>query len=275
MGFNAQYKGAVSSTRGGQSGEVWGDIRWDDIGHDPGYGFRFFDDFISTPAFATTVAAGGLYPYIAAGSSIPVTVANARNGILALTTQNTDNAEVAIGIAPDNAHGCIELLAEADGPRPFGFETRVAFDSVAVQSAFFGLLEPGRLAALCLRDEGDGPGDYNYIGFLVREHATACTIDAVYRTTGGTGEVVAKDDIHTIVAATSEENDTNFVTLGLYFDGVHTLKYVLNGAVVAKVNTGVTQFPDGNPFVPMLAVKTQGNAVKKFWMDWIKVAQHR
>ncbi len=260
MGNKLQLLG--NNTNRGPSPGLWGNIDWYNIKGDINEGIFYETDFLDFPVMATTNTAAGAYlPIFDSGNSI-AKIATATGGVVKLLTDTTDNDECYLEFGAGK--GGLAKIDESIGK--FAYETRVKLSSITngEMDVFIGLSEEGAAAADFIADGGAMTAVKDFIGYNVLL-ADGDAFDAVYGTASGS-LVVAEADTTAIVADT-------WIKLGIYYDGVTTCYWYVNGASVCSAEITAANFPDGEELVPFWGFKNGGGAAMSLSIDWFRLCQ--
>jgi hypothetical protein len=231
------------------TGQVW---------QDPSMGWGFFDDFADFYATANkyTLVEGD------AASTVGL-LATEVGGVLRLDCGNVDNDEVYISAGTEAG------LVKIDGAAGrVWMEARIRTDSIADNAAglFIGLTEEGWSAANAMTDDTGVVGDKDTVGFAIVQ-ADGNAITAIHNTASGGGVTTAIASVQVPVAST-------WYKLGLYFDGVDTVSWFVNGVANATtVLESATNFPDGEELHLSAGAKTGSAVGFNVDIDWWAVAQ--
>jgi len=137
----------------------------------------------------------------------------------------------------------------------------VAYTSVTnAASVFVGLAEEGSAAGNWIGDSGDSFADKDLVGFIVWE-ADPNAVDVNVRLSGAATEDVG--------LATASVQGT-WYTLGIYFDGVETVSYFVDGTSVQTSDLDDATFPTGEELAPLISLKN-GAADAALEIDWIRM----
>jgi len=218
-------------------------------------------------AAGTRLASGGHHyqTYIDTGCSIaviadaPGNLATSVKGGLALTTDATDNNQVALG----SDVGWI--AAGTTYTKPWWFEARVMLASIAdTQSGVFvGLAEPGNAVTdVPLLDAGT-LADIDLLGFW-RNEADGNAWATVHSLNGGA--------IVTLAAAVAVPVAASYNKLGMHFDGT-TVYFYVDGVVHAtSVLPAATNFPLDQLMGPCFGMNNAAAGAEVNSIDWWRMA---
>lgn len=266
MNGSATYTGGLTSDTGaGPSRGLWQNCPWDQILLDPGVGYAFFDDFLNFGQHISAQNTQQYASYIDTGVTIKQ-LATAVGGVIEVAGNDADNDEGSITTGGNTA-GFLKVASTSG--RPLWFETRVKKASIADNAlAFFvGLSEEALAAADTLVDNTGEIADKDVIGFQTL-HADGDAVLGIYRKQGQTKG--------TVTGATAAMVADTWIKLGLYFDGLTTLTYFIDGLAVGEVtDIDATTFPDGEELALLWATKVGAAAESKTQMDWWRAAQLR
>lgn len=229
------------------------------------------DDFLSYKGQETYTSAAsdgvGYTTYID-GSNTIVGLADEIGGVVALTTDTTDNDEVWMQVgSATSVCGAISDTAGSDFLTVF--ECRIKKGSIAdnVSAIFCGLAEEGCAAADSKADNTGVLADKDYIGFDT-VHADGDAMNFVYRKSGQTAvEKIA--GVHVPVA-------DDFVKLGFIYDpsapAAKRIKVFVNNTeqstYITATNIATATFPDGEELAPLFGVKNGTTTASELAIDW-------
>lgn len=229
----------------------------------PEASFTYMNDFIgSVPLPAATGSAGGwkssgdaTYDVVAAAGSI--------GGQIQITPETASNNEVYFQLGEVGTETFIEYVKNS-GNKSW-VEFRVAFSSITnAANILFGLAEEGAAAANFIADAGNDIADVDVVGFVIWE-GDPDAVDCIHQKSGG---VSADPGLAKVPVAGT------FYTFGIYFDGVETVSYYVDGTAVQTADLDTATFPTGEELSPILAVKN-GAADGTLEIDWIKMIVER
>lgn len=230
---------------------------------DPHVGWTYFEDFIHLPITPTT-----LVPYdwaftgdvANASMTFPVSLVG---GVANISVGATDEDESyfqlgkAATVAPF-------VITDASSKMVF-FEIYVKAMQVAEFACFVGLAEEGAAAADFLTNASGVIADKDFIGFNILS-ATPTAWNFTYKKAG--------QAVQTAVGVAV--NGMDWHRLGFYFDGLHTVRIYVDGALYATTYlTSAAVFPSGEELSPILALKSTTAGAKNLQVDYLKIVQIR
>jgi len=227
----------------------------------PSGSYQYFTDFVGQPLVATTNALEG---WLVGGdaSYVVASTAGTLGGIITLTPATGSNNEVEWQMGELNTDTYLEYTASS-GLKSW-VEYRFTTDAVTdAGNIFLGLAEEASAAADFINDTGADIADKDVVGFIVLE-ASPQLLLRIFQTAGGAFDTTT---VATLVAGT-------YVTAGIYFNGVSSVSFYVNGTSVGTTATTTTLFPDTEELSPLIAVKN-GAADKTVSIDWIKMVVQR
>lgn len=270
-----QYGGSSDTDRT-PSPVIWADCPTQEILHQPGFGYHFFDDMmqLGTEATFDTTTAGDAVrteDYYMEGD-IGVTVANVAAAVLgqiqiANNDADEDGAVLMHNLDSGYAHFGVDQGASV------WFEARIKQATVAddASAMFIGLYEntvaPTGDATL-VDATGIPDASEDFVGWWINP-ASGAAITPIYQE-GNATRVNVGSASSTIVADT-------FYKVGLRYRGDRgtqgQLEYFFNGGLVATLDvTSALSFPDANHLNMLWAVKTTAAGAVAHTMDWWRVA---
>jgi hypothetical protein len=269
MFVTPSFAGRGPATVYGPSPGVWGSCPLEGIALDPNVGWMYHEDWTDKAySYTSATAMNGYLTYQDTGVTIATAVTGSYVGIpmyLQIAGADADNDEGSIqwGV------GAYNVLNIDTGKPRLWFETAVRFQDVADVSYFIGLADDAAAAADFMTDDtGAIAADEDVIGFRTLV-ATPTELDAIYQTASAT--LVEPNDACATLAASST---TGWRRLGLVFDGSSTMKYYVDGLVVATADCEATGFPDGVDMAPFWAMKDSIiTEEKKMDIGWWRIAQ--
>lgn len=260
----------------GLSPRLWAPLYGSMMEPDGGGRLVFIGDDFLAPKDADTYtdlySEMGYTSYIDTGNTI-VSLADETGGVLALTTDATDNDEVWLSAGQaTSVFGAISDTAGSDFLTIF--ECRVKKASIAndVSAIFCGLAEEGCAAADSKVDNTGVMADKDYIGFD-SVHADGDAINFVYKKAGQTAQTLISG-VHVPVA-------DDFVKLGFIHDprakASQRIKVFVNNVEQSTygtaTNIAAATFPDGEELTALFGVKNGSAAASEFAIDWWAFAQ--
>lgn len=235
---------------------------------DPTVGWIFYEDFLALPCDVTLHDPTGwtMQTDIAPGGGPMTFPVSFLGGVASVTTGGAADNDETYFQAGHSKTVAPFWMVDASA-RALFFECRVMAAQHLSNSIFVGLAEEGACAANFLSNDDGVIADKDFIGFNILD-ATPAAWNYTHRLSGQVvvtqvGVAVNADDWH---------------RFGFYFDGLHTVRLYINGALNATTYlTSAATFPAGQEMSPMIAVKTgavAGNA-KIVKVDYFKVVQIR
>ena len=266
-----QYKGLNDGQ--GPSPNLWADLPRDI--QDRNVGVSIWDDFLTAVSYSTNtevISEGGVYTSYVDTSNTIANLVDETGGVLALTTDNTDNDET--WLESGSATSVLGKISDTAGDdRKLWFEARVKVSEIADSKIdwFIGLAEEGLAAADTITD-GDAMASKDFIGFRVLAD-DGDAIDAVYRK-AGQAEQEVKSGAGVPVADT-------FIKLGFHYnpkaETAKRITFYVDGveqnAYVTGTNIAAATFPDGEELCFLAGLKNGTGQVNEFAIDWWRYAQ--
>lgn len=233
------------------------------------------DDFLAPLAgnTSTEIYSEMTYTGYIDTSNTIVGLADESGGVLALTTDATDNDEV--WIQSGDATSVLGAISDTAGSSYLtAFEARVKKSSIAdnVAATFVGLCEEGTAGADGMADNTGVMADKDHIGFS-SVHADGDAIDFVYKKAGQTAQTLIAD-VDVPVADT-------FANLGFIFDphapaSERITVYVDNVASTTygtATNIAAATFPDAEELGFLMGLKNGAATAAEHAIDWWMFAQ--
>lgn len=230
---------------------------------DPESAFTWVEDFIGNVTLPTSTGSSGgwkaegdaTYDVFAAAGSI--------GGQIQLTPETGSNNEVYFQLGEIGTETYIEYV-KSSGKKSW-IEFRVAFTSITnAANILFGLASEGSAAANFIADAGDDIADVDVVGFVIWE-GDPDAVDCIHQITGS---AFADPGLALVPVAGT------FYTFGIYFDGVETVSFYVDGEVVQTADLDTATFPTGEELSPILAIKN-GADDGTLQIDWIKMIVER
>lgn len=258
----------TADTSRGPSNTLWLDCPWMDMLQDPGIGIQFWDDFINAPTMSSDADTALYAAYI--DTSNTITQAATAGGVLALTTDATDN-DAPVVQAGGGTGGSFQITTATAGK--LWFEARIKVSTLTEMSVFVGLAAPGATVdnGLLVNDTGALATTVGSIGFNAPTSASASEIfRAAYVKASATSQYPVTA-VHTAVADT-------WVKLGFKFDPYNdTITWYVNGIANATTtdvgDAGTTNFPSAVLLSPAIGMKNGEAGAKTLSIDWWRCAQ--
>ncbi len=257
----AEYAPLTADTTRGPTASLWARINWQLAALDPNRGFHMFQELMDFPTFVTSGAQLGSWDQIFDSNCTIALDPTTIGGVVKMTTDATDNQEVYLEWGAGK--GSFMKVQASTGP--FCFETRVKISSIAnaAMDIIMGLTEEGVAAADFIADGGAMTTVKDLIGWNIKID-DGDSIDAVYAK--ASGSLVADTEGAYVPVA-----DT-WMKLGLYYDGVSTMYWYVDGVEVASALITATHFPAAEELVPFYGFKNGGAAAMSMSIDWFKAA---
>ena len=262
-GHDVVLKWNASYLEAGPETGFWADCP-SPLDPDPSRAIQFFDDFIATSIGDVT----STWTLDSTNGTAIIGEAETSNtpGIGGYVTLNVPGtAEDWASLKVSSADTGASFKITKDSGKKLWFEVGGIFiSSVADISIYIGLFGKAD------KEVGvDDTGAENYAdGVCFRTlNGTPTEIDTAVGKNGTEGEV--KSDGATLAANTE-------IKLGIYFDGVNTITFFVNGTALADtVAADATNFPHDVGLTPLLYVKEGAGASKSLHVDWAKCVQLR
>lgn len=236
---------------------------------DPMNWITYAEDFVSCKTLSSTgvLEGTGCYVFLDSGDSATQLVSEV-GGVIRLATDSGDNDAVILTTGY-NVAGMVKFTAG----KALIMECRIRPSSVTTVSYFFGLAEEGLAGDNGLiADAQTAMVDKDFVGFRTLGSSDADTIDAVYRTDSGSGEVEAK-------SGAEDLEITTWYKLGLiYKPDTDQVIWLVDGVPVAgqtRTAISATDFPDGEELAPYIGMKNAGSQARNLDVDWLYVAMER
>lgn len=158
------------------------------------------------------------------------------------------------------------------------FEARFSIGELADHGTFIGLAEEDGLDRDIILDDGVLVGTESMFGFFISS-GDVDDLMAVWNLDTGTGTVVLQDITAAAIyydqvsgGASASIVATTYYKVGMYFDGVETLSYFLNGYKVAELVLVAATHPDDVEMGPIFAFKTGTAGARSANLDWMRYA---
>lgn len=196
-------------------------------------------------------------------------VSDEHSGVVRLTTGATDNNEANFSLDGSGEAGWV-IIDDGDGDVFFESRIRVSTVTNNQGAIFVGLMEESSVGANLQTDDTGALADKDYVGFRTLQ-ADTNGLDAVYRTSGGSGEQVDTNEAQVLVA------DTWYKVGFRYDDTDKKLYYYVDGVIVdsAGVAFDASDFPNGEELLPVFAIKTGEGTTSQLDVDWVAVGANR
>jgi len=230
---------------------------------DPESAFMYIEDFIGNVTLPTSTGAAGGWKATGDATYDVVAAAGSVGGQLQLTPETGSNNEVYFQLGELGTETFIEYV-KSSGKKSW-IEFRVAFTSITnAANILFGLASEGAAIANFIADAGNDIADVDVVGFVIWE-GDPDAVDCIHQITGS---AFADPGVAQVPVAGT------FYTFGIYFDGVETVSFYVDGAVVQTADLDTATFPTGEELSPILAIKN-GAADGTLQIDWIKMIVER
>jgi len=230
---------------------------------DPSVSYQWFEDFIGPVTLPVATGAAGGWAATGDATYDVKAAAGSVGGQIQLAPETATNNEVYFQLGELGTETYIEYV-KSSGLKSW-VEFRVAYTSITnAANVFIGLAEEGAAAADFIHDDGNDYADKDLLGFVIWE-ADPNAIDCNHQKAGG---AFADAGLAAVPVAGA------FLTLGLYFDGVETLSFYYNGAVVQTADLDTVTFPTDEELSPIIALKNGANDAA-LQIDWIKMVVER
>jgi len=230
---------------------------------DPSAAYQYTEDFIGWVPFASTAGAAGGWKTAGDATYDVTAAAGTLGGQVKLAPEAGSNNEVYHQLGEKGTETYIEYT-KSSGKKSW-VEFRVAYTSVTLAAnMFIGLGEEGSAAANWIGDSGDSFADKDLVGFIVWE-ADPNALDVNCRKNGQ-----ATEDVGLASAITAG----TWYTLGIYFDGVETVSYYVDGTAVQTSDLDDSTFPAGEELSPLIGLKN-GDSDAAIEIDWIRMVVER
>lgn len=229
----------------------------------PENAFTYLEDFLGNVTLPTATGAAGGWKATGDATYDITAAAGSIGGQLKLAPETASNNEVYFQLGELGTETFIEYVKNS-GKKSW-IEFRVAYTSITnAANVFVGLAEEGAAAADFIHDDGNDYADKDLVGFVIWE-GDPDAIDCNHQKVGGAFADAGLAQVP--VAGT-------FYTLALYFDGVETVSFYVDGSVVQTADLDTATFPTGEELSPILAMKNgAGDAALE--IDWIKMIVER
>lgn len=229
----------------------------------PEAAFMYVEDFIGNVPFPAASGSAGGWKSVGDATYDVVAAAGSIGGQLQLTPETGSNNEVYFQLGEVGTETFIEYV-KSSGKKSW-IEFRVAFTSITnAANILIGLAEEGAAAANFINDSGADIADKDVVGFVIWE-GDPDAVDCLHQKAGG---VLADPGLAKVPVAGT------FYTFGIYFDGVETVSYYVDGVAVQTADLDTATFPTGEELSPIIAIKN-GAADGTLEIDWIKMIVER
>ena len=240
---------------------------WSDCPHlsypDVSLSFSYFEDFIGHVNFAATTGVAGGWKTLGDATYDVLNAAGTIGGIIQLAPEAGSNNEAYHQLGQLGTETYIEYVKNS-GDKSW-VEFRVAASSVTNAGNWFvGLAEEGCVAENFINDDGADFADKDLVGFVVWE-ANPDTVDCNHCKSAG---ALIDAGVGSILVVNT------YVTLGLYFDGVETVTWYVDGTAAQTADLDTATFPTGEELSPIIAMK-DGAGTITLSVDWIKIVAER
>ncbi len=237
---------------------IWKDFPMIDHIKKPGETIHIWDDFDS--GMAALDAVGNKFPWEVVGTNPDVDVVeDEEHGVVVLSGSNADN---------DSCYLRSAVLYDLtmNNRQRFWYEARLKFGDADDDMAMVaGLGEAAFMTAEANADDGATIINEDFIGFMAVTDATNMgNLQAVYNQ-GGAGTTVVDSNVGTFA-------DDTYKRIGMRFDGLKTVTWYVDGAVVATLDIDDLT---GNSLANFLGVfqglkDCAGDATTLMELDWVR-----
>jgi len=225
--------------------------------------YFYVEDFIGHVTLPVATGAAGGWKATGDATYDVKAAAGSVGGQLQLTPETGSNNEVYFQLGELGTETFVEYVKNS-GKKSW-VEFRVAFTSITnAANILVGLAEEGAAAADFIADAGDDIADKDAVGFVIWE-GDPNALDCIHQKAGG---AFADPGLALVPVAGT------FYTLGIYFDGVETVSFYVDDAVVQTADLDTATFPTDEELSPILAIKN-GAADGTLEIDWIKMVVER
>ena len=232
----------------GRSPLIWTDCPLMELRTNPELGHEYFNHYLG-PIDVTT---GDGYTITQENSGAISAVATVDGGVLLVDSAGNNAADDGVNVQLPNC------MFKAAAGRTIWFEARVAMVDTGDDQYFIGLagIDTTLIAAGIMDDVVDKCGFFRI---------AASTADKISTITARTSAEDATTDVATIA-------DNTYVKLGFVIDGLTSVKFYVNGALV---ETGVTaaNIPNAVMALSYVAQCEQTSADAELSVDWVQIAQ--
>ena len=220
-----------------------------------------FDDFIDGRSHTPNNAS------IASGQGKFSELANLGDWLVTLVDGGGDNGEVIV-VADDGVGGLLTLTTnDADN------------DSIEMQmNGEAWQLASGKDVVFEVRMKGTDVSEFDwFVGLAITDTTTmTASSDRIgFECPDSTGDIDAiseKDSTQTTTDSGKDLTDNTFVVLRFETSGTGTVRYYVNGALVAKHTTNI---PEDEALTPTICIRNDGAAANTMTLDYILVARDR
>ena len=239
---------AITAGADAPSPNIWDQFDLDRLRKDLSYGFLYEDDYMG-PIDVTT-ADGYIVTQATSGGIVGSLVD--QGGVFIADSAGHAGADDGVNVQLPNC-----MVKPAAGVK-IGFEARCKVVDAGDDQYFIGLAgaDSTLIAAGILDDTVDKAGFYRI---------AASTADKI-------STVVAKTSAEDSTADVANLADDTFVTLGFVIDGITSIKFYVNGALVETGTTAVN-LPNSVMALSYVAQCEQTAADAELAIDWVRVAQ--
>ena len=230
---------------------------------DPSEYFTYFNDFIGEVLLPTATGVAGGWKSSGDATYDVLAAAGSLGGQLQLAPETGSNNEVYFQLGQLGTETYMEYTKNS-GFRSW-IEFRVAYTSITnAANVLIGLAEEGSAAANFINDSGADIADKDVVGFVIWE-GDPNAIDCIHQKAGA---AFADPGLAKVPVAGT------FYTLGLYFDGVETVTFYVDGVAAQTADLDTATFPTGEELSPIIALKN-GAADAALQIDWIRMVVER
>jgi len=242
---------------------MWADCTQLGILCDPSAGYIYFEDFIGHTALPTSSGSAGGWKASGDATYGIASAAGTLGGYVEFTTATGSNNELYLQLGTLGTETYIEYTKNS-GLKSW-VEFKLNYPSITnAANTFIGLAGEGSAAANFIADSGADYADKDLVGFVIWE-ADPDAIDVNYQITGS---AFADGGLAGVPVAATD------VRLGISFDGLETVSFWKDGAVVQTVDVDTVTFPTGEELSPIIALKN-GAGDAAITVDYIKMVVER
>jgi len=274
MSQNVTYKTAETTPSGGPSPIIWADCPVITFEKDPGKGIHIMEDFLSG-VIADDTRPSPYFTLVGTNPDIDG-VSDEVGGVVEIEGS---------GAGDDEAYLVSNILYELkkNNRKKMWFEAKIKVEDADDDSCIIcGLGEKSLLAADAMADDDTGSttlNDYDFIGFHAGCDGTNMDdIDCVYHEDGDGGTVTRVDEAVGLTAGTTTYDDT-YIQLGMYFDGLKTVTFYVDGVAVdttLDIDDFATNTEDElDPLGIIVGIKNLAGTASFMAIDWIRFACER
>lgn len=230
---------------------------------DPSLAFHYFEDFIGLPLDSSDEPTQDWYWWEDAGATTAV-AAGTTGGELTLTPNAVSDNAAGMMLGHANTTTIVEIVKNSG--KKLWFETRIKVNAVSNgYNNFWGLTEEGAAADNFINDAGNDYADVDVLGFVVWE-GDGDALDINHQLKTGAFAKVG----NTIVL------DTSYHTYGIYFDGVETISFYIDGTIHgATADVDTATFPTDEELTVHFHTKCGSVTNNTMTIDYVKLVAQR